>query len=68
MRVDVAAGAAQRVLAAVQAPVGPSAAQTAALDKEAADRLAERLQGSLGKPLQQGIRQVWHLGSGTDCI
>ena len=46
------------VCAVVQAPAGPSAAQTAALDKEAADRLAERLQGSLGKPLQQSIRQV----------
>ncbi len=48
----------EHVHAAVQAPAGPSAAQTAALDKEATDRLAERLQGSLGKPLQQSIRQV----------
>ena len=42
----------------VQAPARPSAAQTAALDKEATERLAERLQGNLGKPLQQSIRQV----------
>ena len=28
------------------------------MDKEVADRLAERLQGSLVKPLQQSVRQV----------
>jgi hypothetical protein len=51
-----------------QTPAGPSAAQTAALDKEVADRLAERLQGSLVKPLQQSVRQVRPAVSSPWCL